>query len=131
MCPHVKLRDVAAAVPSSSSSSSAASPPSGHTPSTAGPGPGVEIAALSIRSMNTAAPAWTTEDAAKFSMVKDLHLPALRHEREHFHGKSSNAMLVKASVQLREDYEAQDMPWKHRRDKFWKFSPVCRPSAFR
>ncbi|KAJ7686318.1 fungal-specific transcription factor domain-containing protein [Mycena rosella] len=90
----------------------------------AAPGPGVELAALAIRSMNTPAPAPHGDDLAHIALTQDISDLSINHQRERFHGKSSGAMLVKAAVQLREGYEQKEMPWSSRRMKYWTFNPA-------
>ncbi|KAJ7476649.1 fungal-specific transcription factor domain-containing protein [Mycena latifolia] len=96
------------------------------TSATAAPGPGVELAALTIRSMNTPAPAPHGDDLAHIALTQDLHDLSLNHHQKRFHGKSSGAMLVKAAVQLREGYEEKEMPWASRRMHYWTFNPATK-----
>ncbi|KAJ7079406.1 fungal-specific transcription factor domain-containing protein [Mycena belliarum] len=90
-----------------------------------GTGPGVELAALTIRSLNTPAPA-PHDDLEHIELTQNLHDLSLNHHQERFHGKSSGAMLVKAAVQLRERYEEKEMPWASRRMHYWTFNPMTK-----
>ncbi|KAJ6498264.1 fungal-specific transcription factor domain-containing protein [Mycena vulgaris] len=111
--------------PASSSQWSSDSPVLRHTSAAAAAsGPGVELAALTIRSMNTPAPAPHGDDLAHIALTQDFHDLSLSNQRERFHGKSSAAMLVKAAVQLREGYEEKEMPWTSRRMRYWTFNPA-------
>lgn len=87
----------------------------------AAPGPGVELAALTIRSMNTPAPAPRGDDLEHIKLAQDISDLSLQ---ERFHGKSSGAMLVKEAVLLREAYEETDIPWTSRRMHYWTYNPV-------
>ncbi|KAJ7890934.1 fungal-specific transcription factor domain-containing protein [Mycena olivaceomarginata] len=87
-------------------------------------GPGVIVAALNIRSMNTPAPAPNADDLAHIALLEDLDSLSINQVRDRFQGKSSGAMLVKAAVQLREGYEERDMPWSSRRMHYWVYNPV-------
>ncbi|KAJ7832688.1 fungal-specific transcription factor domain-containing protein, partial [Mycena olivaceomarginata] len=87
-------------------------------------GPGVVLAALNIRSMNTPAPAPQGADLAHHRLIEDFSNLSINQVRDRFHGQSSGAMLVKAAVQLREDYEEKDMPWSSRRMHYWTYNPA-------
>ncbi|KAJ7122289.1 fungal-specific transcription factor domain-containing protein [Mycena epipterygia] len=87
-------------------------------------GPGVELAILTIRSMNTPAPAPDGDDLAHIELTKDLSDLTIEQHHERFHGKSSAAMLVKAAVRLREGYEEKATPWHSRRMHYWTFNPA-------
>ncbi|KAJ7710074.1 fungal-specific transcription factor domain-containing protein [Mycena olivaceomarginata] len=87
-------------------------------------GPGVMIAALNIRSMNTPAPAPHGSDLAHIALTEDLSTLSINPVRNRFQGKSSGAMLVKQAVQLREGYEEKDVPWSSRRMHYWTYNPV-------
>ncbi|KAJ7323956.1 fungal-specific transcription factor domain-containing protein [Mycena albidolilacea] len=87
-------------------------------------GPGVVLAALNIRSMNTPAPAPQGADLAHHRLIEDFSYLSINQVRDRFHGQSSGAMLVKAAVQLREDYEEKDMPWSSRRMHYWTYNPA-------
>ncbi|KAJ7702821.1 fungal-specific transcription factor domain-containing protein [Mycena rosella] len=84
-------------------------------------GPGVELAALTIRSMNAPPPAPHGDDLEHIALTQNLHDLSMNPR---FHGKSSGAMLVKAAVQLRERYEERDMPLASRRMHYWTFNPT-------
>ncbi|KAF7314458.1 Zn(2)-C6 fungal-type domain-containing protein [Mycena kentingensis (nom. inval.)] len=88
------------------------------------PGPGVELAALTIRSMNTPAPAPHEDDLAHIELTRDLGDLSIDSHSERFHGKSSGAMLVKATVLAREGYEEKEMPWNSRRMHYWTYNPA-------
>ncbi|KAJ7099786.1 fungal-specific transcription factor domain-containing protein [Mycena epipterygia] len=97
-------------------------------PSAAGvtaPGPGVELAALTIRSMNTPAPPPHGDDLAHLALTQVMSDLSLHQHHEGFHGKSSGAMLVKAAIELREGYEEKEMPWTSRRMHYWTFNPAA------
>ncbi|KAJ7306330.1 fungal-specific transcription factor domain-containing protein [Mycena albidolilacea] len=87
-------------------------------------GPGVMIAALNIRSMNTPAPAPHGSDLAHIALTEDLSTLSINTVQNRFQGKSSGAMLVKQAVQLREGYEEKDVPWSSRRMHYWTYNPV-------
>ncbi|KAJ7190588.1 fungal-specific transcription factor domain-containing protein [Mycena pura] len=89
-------------------------------------GPGVELAALTIRSINTPAPVPhpDDDDLAHIALTQDMNDLSLNHHHEHFHGKSSGAMLVKAAVLAREGYEEKEMPWSSRRMHYWTYNPA-------
>ncbi|KAF7351239.1 Zn(2)-C6 fungal-type domain-containing protein [Mycena sanguinolenta] len=89
-----------------------------------GTGPGVMLAALNMRSMNTPAPAPHGDDLAHLELIQDLSNLSITQVRDRFQGKSSGAMLVKTAVQLREGYEQKDIPWASRRMHYWTFNPV-------
>ncbi|KAJ6613518.1 fungal-specific transcription factor domain-containing protein [Mycena sp. CBHHK59/15] len=109
------------------------SPPdtTGAKTSNSGLGPGVELAALTIRSMSTPAPAPHGDDLAHIALTQDLQELSINQHSGRFHGKSGGAMLVKAAVQLREGYEELPMPWSSRRMHYWTFNPVsCSDPTF-
>ncbi|KAF7296277.1 hypothetical protein HMN09_01097000 [Mycena chlorophos] len=112
----------------SSGAASAADSPSSSSDSgpaaTSGPGPGVELAALSIRSMNTPAPVACWEDAEYLELIQGLAVLSLSNHRDHFHGQGSSAMVVKTVVEMRERYERRDLVWAGRREKYWTFTPT-------
>ncbi|KAJ7225062.1 fungal-specific transcription factor domain-containing protein [Mycena haematopus] len=87
-------------------------------------GPGVLLAALNMRSMNTPAPAPHGDDLAHLELIQDLSNLSLNQVRDRFQGKSSGAQLVKNAVLLREGYEEKDMPWLSRRMHYWTFNPI-------
>ncbi|KAJ7246772.1 hypothetical protein B0H12DRAFT_1305249, partial [Mycena haematopus] len=86
-------------------------------------GPGVILAALNLRSMNTPAPAPHGDDLAHLKLIHDLEALSLKQFSHGFHGKSSGSMLVKAAVQLREGYEEKDLPWSSRHMHYWTYNP--------
>ncbi|KAF7288996.1 hypothetical protein MIND_01416400 [Mycena indigotica] len=86
------------------------------------PGPGVELAALSIRAMNVAAP--TAQDTEYLELIQGLTVLSLSNHQDHFHGEGSSAMVVKSAVDLRERYEEKDLVWAARREKYWVFTPT-------
>ncbi|KAJ6479497.1 fungal-specific transcription factor domain-containing protein [Mycena vitilis] len=86
-------------------------------------GPGVLLAALNIRSMNTPAPEPHADDLAHHALVEDMEQLSIQSVNNRFLGKSSGAMLVKAAVLLREGYEERDMPWTSRRMHYWTYNP--------
>ncbi|KAJ7169228.1 fungal-specific transcription factor domain-containing protein [Mycena crocata] len=115
-------------------SASSSTPPSGaaattqkNADTTHPPGPGVELAALSIRSMNTPAPAPQDgdDDTAHIALTRDMQALSIDQLRERFNGASSSATLVKATVLLREGYEEKDIPWSSRRMRYWTFNPAA------
>ncbi|KAJ6487914.1 fungal-specific transcription factor domain-containing protein [Mycena sanguinolenta] len=93
-------------------------------PASGGTGPGVMLAALNMRSMNTPAPAPHGDDLAHLDLIQDFSDLSINQVRDRFQGKSSGAMLVKTAVQLREIYEERDIPWASRRMHYWTFNPV-------
>ncbi|KAJ6571027.1 fungal-specific transcription factor domain-containing protein [Mycena vulgaris] len=93
-------------------------------PAAASPGPGVELAALTIRSMNISEPAPHVDDLEHIALTQDLQDLSFAKHHERYHGSSSGAMLVKAAVQLREGYEQREIPWKYRRMQYWTFNPA-------
>ncbi|KAJ7080234.1 fungal-specific transcription factor domain-containing protein [Mycena epipterygia] len=124
-----KMPSQALAAPSVSTSSPASSQWSNDSPITqhgssaavAAPGPGVELAALTIRSMNTPAPAPRGDDLEHIELTQNISDLSLQGR---FHGKSSGAMLVKEAVLLREAYEEKDIPWTSRRMHYWTYNPA-------
>ncbi|KAJ7172925.1 fungal-specific transcription factor domain-containing protein [Mycena crocata] len=88
------------------------------------PGPGVELAALTIRSMNTPAPLPPGESLEYIALTQDFRDLSIDQLRERFNGASSDAMFVKATVLVREDREQQDVPWASRRMRYWTFNPA-------
>ncbi|KAJ6553299.1 fungal-specific transcription factor domain-containing protein [Mycena capillaripes] len=87
-------------------------------------GPGVLLASLNIRSMNTPAPVPYGDDLAHIALTEDLQNLSINQVRHRFQGKSSGAMLVKAAIQLREGYEEKDIGWSSRRMHYWTYNPV-------
>ncbi|KAJ6472406.1 fungal-specific transcription factor domain-containing protein [Mycena sanguinolenta] len=87
-------------------------------------GPGVMLAALNLRSMNTPAPEPQGDDLAHLDLIRDIAAISLTQFSNGFQGKSSGAMLVKAAVQLREGYEEKDVPWSSRRIRYWTYDPA-------
>ncbi|KAJ7483882.1 fungal-specific transcription factor domain-containing protein [Mycena galericulata] len=130
LSPQADPLNATAASPGSSTQWSSDSPVLKHrsasaaTSATPPPGPGVELAALTIRSMNTPAPSPQGDDLAHIALTQDLEDLSINQHRNHFHGKSSGAMLVKVAVQLRQKYEEKDMPWDTRRMHYWTYSPA-------
>ncbi|KAJ7758453.1 fungal-specific transcription factor domain-containing protein, partial [Mycena maculata] len=111
--------------PANSSQWSSDSPILKHRSPAAAPGPGVELAALTIRSMNDPAPAPHGDDLAHIALTRDLQDLSINQIRERFIGKSSSANLVKEAVLLRQGYEEkQELPWTSRRMHFWTYDPV-------
>ncbi|KAJ7096815.1 fungal-specific transcription factor domain-containing protein [Mycena epipterygia] len=95
-----------------------------HRSAAAGPGPGVELAALTIRSMNTPAPSPPEEDLQHVDLAQDMSNLSINNFNERFHGKSSGALLIKTAVRLREGYEEKVMPWTSRRMHYWTYNPT-------
>ncbi|KAF7342742.1 Zn(2)-C6 fungal-type domain-containing protein [Mycena sanguinolenta] len=88
-------------------------------------GPGVILAALNLRSMNTPAPAPHSDDLAHLKLTHDLEALSIKHFSTGFQGKSSGAMLVKAAVQMKRGYEDKDsLPWTSRRMRYWTYNPA-------
>ncbi|KAJ7112225.1 fungal-specific transcription factor domain-containing protein [Mycena epipterygia] len=87
-------------------------------------GPGVELAALTIRSMNTPAPSPHGDDIEHIKLAQDMSDLSINNFQERFHGKSSGAMLVKAAVLARQRYEEKEMPWTSRRMHYWTYNPT-------
>ncbi|KAJ7105824.1 fungal-specific transcription factor domain-containing protein [Mycena epipterygia] len=81
--------------------------------------------------MNTSAPAPHGEDLAHIELTKDLSNLSLAQHHQAFHGKSSDAMLVKAAVLLREGYEEKETMWTSRRMHYWTFNPAKNPVGVR
>ncbi|KAF7312069.1 Zn(2)-C6 fungal-type domain-containing protein [Mycena indigotica] len=84
-------------------------------------GPGVILAALSIRSMNTPAP--TRQDATQLRLLRDEQLHLSRFG-SHFYGEASTPNLVRIVLEIREDAEKQQLPLLYRRLKYWTFEPL-------
>ncbi|KAJ6504929.1 fungal-specific transcription factor domain-containing protein [Mycena vulgaris] len=93
-------------------------------PVAASSGPGVDLATLTIRSMNTPPPAPRGDDLEHIALTQNMGDLSVSQHRERFHGTSSGAMLVKTAVQLREGYEQRNIPWTSRRMKYWTFNPT-------
>ncbi|KAJ7751555.1 fungal-specific transcription factor domain-containing protein [Mycena maculata] len=136
-----KLSPTAVPSPASRSQWSSDSPILRHrSPAAAGPpapGPGVELAALTIRSMNDPAPAPHGDDLAHIELAREMQDLSVKQHRENFIGKSSTANLVKSAVLLRQGYEEkEDLPWTSRRMHFWTYNPAinetphCGPFIF-
>ncbi|KAF7328634.1 Zn(2)-C6 fungal-type domain-containing protein [Mycena sanguinolenta] len=94
------------------------------TPISGSVGPGVILAALNLRSMNTPAPAPHGDDLAHLRLIRDVSAMSLTQFSKGFQGKSSGAMLVKAAIELREGYEGKDLPWSSRRIHYWTYNPA-------
>ncbi|KAF7353488.1 Zn(2)-C6 fungal-type domain-containing protein [Mycena sanguinolenta] len=94
------------------------------TPISGSVGPGVILAALNLRSMNTPAPAPHGDDLAHLGLIRDLGAMSLTQLSVGFQGKSSGTMLVKAAIKLREGYEGKDLPWSSRRIHYWTYNPA-------
>ncbi|KAF7353494.1 hypothetical protein MSAN_01539000 [Mycena sanguinolenta] len=94
------------------------------TPISGSVGPGVILAALNLRSMNTQAPAPHGDDLAHLGLTRDFDAMSIRQFSKGFQGKSSGAMLVKAAIELREGYEGKDLPWSSRRIHYWTYNPA-------
>ncbi|KAF7353501.1 Zn(2)-C6 fungal-type domain-containing protein [Mycena sanguinolenta] len=94
------------------------------TPISGSVGPGVILAALNLRSMNTLAPAPHGDDLEHLGLTRDFDAMSVRQFSNGFQGKSSGAMLVKAAIKLREGYEGKDMPWSSRRMHNWTYNPA-------
>ncbi|KAF7313351.1 Fungal-trans domain-containing protein [Mycena chlorophos] len=97
-----------------------------YRPKSEGPGPGVEIAALSIRSMNVAAPSAHPDDVATLGLIHSLQALSMSdYDDEHFHGEPSGLLVMRGAFELREKYEQKEMKWTARRGQYWQrwFSP--------
>ncbi|KAF7353489.1 Zn(2)-C6 fungal-type domain-containing protein [Mycena sanguinolenta] len=94
------------------------------TPISGSVGPGVILAALNLRSMNTPAPAPHGDDLSHLGLIRDLGAISLTQFSNGFQGKSSGAMLVRAAIELRERYEGKDLPWSSRRIHYWTYNPA-------
>ncbi|KAJ6464387.1 fungal-specific transcription factor domain-containing protein [Mycena sanguinolenta] len=94
------------------------------TPISGSVGPGVVLAALNLRSMNTPAPAPHGDDWAHLGLILEMEAMSLLQFSTGFQGKSSGAMLVKAAAELREGYEQKDLPWSSRRMHYWTYNPA-------
>ncbi|KAF7328636.1 Zn(2)-C6 fungal-type domain-containing protein [Mycena sanguinolenta] len=94
------------------------------TPISGSVGPGVILAALNLRSMNTPAPAPHGDDLSHLGLIRDLGAISLTQFSSGFQGKSSGAMLVRAAIELRERYEEKDLPWSSRRIHYWTYNPA-------
>ncbi|KAJ7023104.1 fungal-specific transcription factor domain-containing protein [Mycena alexandri] len=97
---------------------------------TSGMGPGVELAAMGIRTMNVSVPSRIEDDKAHRDLADDIEGLSLNNHNDRFHGKSSGAMLVKAAIQLKEGYTTMMMPdgqipsqWGSRRMEYWSNTP--------
>ncbi|KAF7301210.1 Fungal-trans domain-containing protein [Mycena indigotica] len=89
-------------------------------------GPGVQLAALSIRSMNVPAP--LADDVENLALIKSMHTMSMlssSHD-DHFHGEVSSLIVVKKAIDLREDYEKKQLRWSARRERYWAFFPPTR-----
>ncbi|KAF8158681.1 fungal-specific transcription factor domain-containing protein, partial [Mycena galopus ATCC 62051] len=99
--------------------------PSSHTVATSGsPGPGVILAALNLRSMNTPAPAPHGDDLEHVELIDNFDELSIHQFSNAFQGKSSSSMLVKAAVRLRQGYEEKDLEWSTRRMRYWNYNPI-------
>ncbi|KAF8143483.1 fungal-specific transcription factor domain-containing protein [Mycena galopus ATCC 62051] len=99
--------------------------PSSDAVTTSGsPGPGVILAALNLRSMNTPAPAPHGDDLAHVGLIEDFNELSIHQLTDAFQGKSSGAMLVKTAVRLRQSYEERDLEWSTRRMRYWTYNPI-------
>ncbi|KAJ7032357.1 fungal-specific transcription factor domain-containing protein [Mycena alexandri] len=97
---------------------------------TSGMGPGVELAAMVIRTMHVSVPSRIEDDKAHRDLADDIEGLSLNNHNDRFHGKSSGAMLVKAAIQLKEGYTTMMMPngqipsqWGSRRMEYWSNTP--------
>ncbi|KAJ7107962.1 hypothetical protein C8R44DRAFT_885343 [Mycena epipterygia] len=121
----------------SSTSSSACAGPA----SLSNVGPGVELATLSIRSINAASPpSIDNADAdSALELIDDMAQLTLANHDAQFLGLSSGARLVRATVQLKEGYTADEgqrtqeggerpRPWGKRRMEYWTFMPWKSPA---
>ncbi|KAF7331675.1 Fungal-trans domain-containing protein [Mycena kentingensis (nom. inval.)] len=106
---------------STASPSDTSSPPPDEEPRLPQPGAGVEIAGLSIRSMNTAAPPAHPDDLENMALIQSLSSLSFfeMHRHDHFHGESSGVLVVQRAVTLREDFEQKTLSWSKTRPKFW------------
>ncbi|KAJ7607701.1 fungal-specific transcription factor domain-containing protein [Roridomyces roridus] len=88
-------------------------------------GPGVELAALTIRAMSISGPPGPhPEDLEHIQLEKDIDDLELNEHHQRFQDKSSASMLTKAVVVLRQEYEEKELHWESRRMKFWSYSPT-------
>ncbi|KAF7291777.1 Zn(2)-C6 fungal-type domain-containing protein [Mycena chlorophos] len=99
----------------------------GHSDAAArSPGPGVELAALTIRSMNTPAPMTTHEDLGHVDLIEYMDgLPPGTEYKQRLHGKSSSARILKVAAMLRQEYEERRLPWDKVRDRYWRYNPLA------
>ncbi|KAJ7450938.1 fungal-specific transcription factor domain-containing protein [Mycena galericulata] len=114
--------------PSGSSAWSKDSPVLNHTKSSVGIsdpalGPGVEVAAISIRTINDPPPVPEGDDLAFVDLVKNIEDLSITNHTERFMGKSSGALFVKAAVQLKEGYTTDESDWGSRRMEYWTSAP--------
>ncbi|KAJ6609592.1 fungal-specific transcription factor domain-containing protein [Mycena sp. CBHHK59/15] len=92
--------------------------------------PGVELTAMSIRAMNEPGTPLHDDDLSHLDLVQDMKELSIHSHTDQFLGKSSGAALVKAAIQLKEDYTTDasssaqfPMPWGSRRMHYWTFKP--------
>ncbi|KAJ6556980.1 fungal-specific transcription factor domain-containing protein [Mycena vulgaris] len=90
-------------------------------------GPGVELAAMSLRALNEAEISPQEEDLAHLALVSDMQDLSVGHTSERFLGKSSGAMLIKAAADLKASASGPDSqfsaPWGLRRMEYWTSTP--------
>ncbi|KAF7300949.1 Zn(2)-C6 fungal-type domain-containing protein [Mycena indigotica] len=90
------------------------------------PGPGVELAALTIRSMNTKAPLPSQEDLGHVDLIEYMDgLPQGTDYKQRLHGKSSTVRILKVAAQLRQEYEERKLPWAACRERYWRHNPLA------
>ncbi|KAJ7062779.1 fungal-specific transcription factor domain-containing protein [Mycena amicta] len=91
-----------------------------------GPGPGVELAALTIRSMNTPAPIPSQDDLGHVDLIEYMDaLPPGTDYTQRLHGKSSSVRILKVAAQLRQEYEERQLPWAACRVRYWRYNPLA------
>ncbi|KAF7348956.1 Zn(2)-C6 fungal-type domain-containing protein [Mycena venus] len=90
----------------------------------------VELAAMSIRAINEREPQYPDEDdRAHADLIRTMQGLKIGSHNDSFMGKSSGAMLVKAAMDLKEQYKSSSSdgefqrPWASRRMQFWTSTP--------
>ncbi|KAJ7864940.1 fungal-specific transcription factor domain-containing protein [Mycena leptocephala] len=91
-------------------------------------GPGVDLAAMSIRGINEGEPQSRDEDeVATLELVNDMQGLKLGVHSDGFMGKSSAAILLTTAIQLKKGYTTLDgQPpelWRSRRLEYWMDTP--------
>ncbi|KAJ7452985.1 fungal-specific transcription factor domain-containing protein, partial [Mycena galericulata] len=86
-------------------------------------GPGVELAAMTIRTINDPPPVPHDDDLAFVDLAKDMQNLKVTNDRDRFMGKSSGALFIKAATKLKEGYTDESEWRSERRKEYWTSMP--------
>ncbi|KAJ7643219.1 fungal-specific transcription factor domain-containing protein [Mycena rosella] len=94
------------------------------TSATSSVDPGIDLAALTIRSINAPPPAPQKDDLTHIDLAQELRGLSMNTHWDRFHGKASMALLARAAVHQRDACAHQAIQLKPRRMHYWTFDPT-------